>query len=498
MLATPRDVSGTTVPEGTWHAEQRHLAPQTLVLCVTWCPEDPSRVGEVLIVPPGSGDRAYVFGRGDDEPSFRKASQRLFLCRDRPGRIVRSSPLALHHVSREQLAITADRVESLRVVNLGRLPIEHNGRAVEKQITMVPNDVLQLGRQIMLLCVRRPAWIAQSPSSLEGEAAFGSADVHGIVGESPVIWELRRQIAFVAKKPDRVLVIGATGTGKELVAQAIHASSPRARLPLVAQNAATFPESLIDAELFGNAKNYPNPGMPERAGLIGRADGSTLFLDEIGELSPPLQTHLLRLLDAGEYRRLGEETLRRASLQVIAATNRPEGLKADVAARFTTHITTPELNERREDIPLLARIIMRRLLSSEAEPRSRSNTTPSHLDSRLSPSLVRRLVQHPYTAHFRELQAILVRCVQRASDHGTIEWIEDEHPRAVQPPALAHITPSPMPSTVDPRQLRSEDVQSCLERHQGKLEPAWRELGLSSRHALRRLIEKRRLNIRRP
>jgi transcriptional regulator with GAF, ATPase, and Fis domain len=363
---------------------------------------------------------------------------------------------------------------------------------------MVPDDVLQLGRQIMLLCVRRPAWIPQSPAAGEGEAAFGSADVHGIVGESPAIWELRRQIAFVAKKPDRVLVLGATGTGKELVAQAIHASSPRAHLPLVAQNAATFPESLIDAELFGNAKNYPNPGMPERAGLIGRADGSTLFLDEIGELSPLLQTHLLRLLDAGEYRRLGDETLRRASLQVIAATNRPEGLKADVAARFTTRITTPDLNERREDIPLLARIIMRRLLSSEAESRLRSNTTPSHLDSRFSPSLVRRLVRHPYTAHFRELEAILVRCVQRASGDGIIEWTEEEHARAAQPPPLTQPTPSPASPTVDPRELKSEDIQSCLERHQGKLEPAWRELGLSSRHALRRLIEKRRLNVRRP
>lgn len=95
----------------------------------------------------------------------------------------------------------------------------------------------------------------------------------------------------------------------------------------MARNAATLPEGLLDAELFGNIKNYPNPGTPERAGLVGEADGSTLFLDEIGEISQVAQAHLLRVLDDGEYHRLGEAKARKSHLRLISATNRLESVE---------------------------------------------------------------------------------------------------------------------------------------------------------------------------
>src|SRR4029077_9274313 len=119
-----------------------------------------------------------------------------------------------------------------------------------------------------------------------------------------------------------VVIAGQSGSGKELVAQAIHALSGRADRRLVSRSAATLPEALIDAELFGNAKNYPNPGMVERSGLIGEAHGSTLFLDELGELPHAAQAHLLRVLDGGEYQRLGEAQARVSDFRLVVATNR--------------------------------------------------------------------------------------------------------------------------------------------------------------------------------
>ena len=146
------------------------------------------------------------------------------------------------------------------------------------------------------------------------------------------------------RRPTRTsLLLGESGTGKELAARAVHQLSQRGRQQFVARNAATLPAGLIDAELFGNAKNYPNPGMPERRGLIGEADGGSLFLDEIGELPVELQAHLLRVLDGdGEYQRLGEGVARRSNFRLIAATNRdPSTLKHDLAARFTARIELP-------------------------------------------------------------------------------------------------------------------------------------------------------------
>ena len=151
-----------------------------------------------------------------------------------------------------------------------------------------------------------------------------------------------------------MLVRGESGTGKELCAAAIHGLSARGARPLVARNAATFPAGLVDAELFGNAKNYPNPGTAERDGLIGEADGTTLFLDEIGELPAAPQAHLLRVLDRnGEYQRLGDSRPRCADLRVVAATDRAVSeLKHDFAARRAAGATRGA--DHVDSVPVLA------------------------------------------------------------------------------------------------------------------------------------------------
>jgi two-component system nitrogen regulation response regulator GlnG/two-component system response regulator HydG len=478
--------------------------PDVLALVVIWCPQEPARVGEVLMVPArvrGGGGEG-TFGRGGAEAE--SPATRLVLARDRPGRLVPSAPVSFAQMSRTQLAVRADGAERLLIENRGRLRLYHNGASADRA-EVVPGDVLRLGRQMSFVCVRRPAWIDAMPVG-SGYAApdFGSPDAQGITGESPAAWRLRREIAYVAARPGHVLVVGASGVGKELVARALHALSGRARKRLVSRSAVTFPETLIDAELFGNARGFPNPGMPERPGLVGEADGGTLFLDEIGSVPVALQAHLLRVLDGGEYQRLGDAAVRRADLRLVAATNRPEGIKHDVAARFSFRIDVPDLDARREDIPLLARQLVRLAREQEreavgptrarAEPDSKPGPDAGDddgaetTDTGLSCDLVERLVQRRYLGNVRELRAILWRCLQRSPGR-KIEWAGDDAGGAG---ARAGGAPG-----TDPRELSPEQIQSCIDRENGVLERVWRELGLSSRFVLHRLIQRHGLTVKR-
>jgi DNA-binding NtrC family response regulator len=250
----------------------------------------------------------------------------------------------------------------------------------------------------------------------------------------------------------------------------------------VARNAATLPPSLVDAELFGHARNYPNPGAPERPGLIGQADGGTLFLDEIGEVSHEVQAHLLRVLDAGEYHRLGEATARRADLRLIAATNRADSeLKHDLAARLPLRVKVPDLDERREDIPLLSCHLLRRARQANPEPLDRffAGDHP-----RLDPALVDHLVRRPYTTHVRELDAILWRAMT-ASPSDVVVLPADLDAGPAAPPAAPKASrrgPSAEP-TVD-------EIRAAARQNGGNLAQAARALGLANRYALYRLLKR--------
>jgi DNA-binding NtrC family response regulator len=325
------------------------------------------------------------------------------------------------------------------------------------------------------------------------------------------MWTLRRTLLFVAAKQQHVLILGESGTGKELVARALHALSPRAACAFVSRNAATLPEGLLDAELFGNAKNYPNAGMPERPGLVGQTHEGTFFLDEFAELPIASQVHLLRVLDAGEYQRLGEATLRHSDFRLIAATNRDlSALKQDLLARVPLRIRVPGLNERREDIPLLARHFLRRIAkeNSDVALRVLPGGDPEG-EPRVPADVALRLIHHPYTTHIRELGALIW------------SWLSGE--QGVAPPAHS---PSPhkgaggrlatdlgqtvatrgaspsfsvTPSSDDANLPSAQEIQACLERHNGILDQAWRALGLRNRHVLARLITKHNIAVmRRP
>jgi two-component system nitrogen regulation response regulator GlnG/two-component system response regulator HydG len=236
---------------------------------------------------------------------------------------------------------------------------------------------------------------------------------------------------------------------------------------------------LIDAELFGNAPNYPNPGMPERPGLVGEADGAALFLDEIGELPSELQAHLLRFLDAGEYQRLGDARRRTVDARVLAATNRPiSQLKADLAARFPLRVRTPALHERREDVPIVARHLLLALIRGGDAHTARFADGTS--EPRVSRELVVALVSHLYTTHVRELSAILFHAALESSRE-VVELTSG----AREDLGLSAGRP------LVPREPSREELVAALERHGGVREKVWRELGLPNRYVLKRLLKKR-------
>jgi MoxR-like ATPase len=474
------DDPATHTDATTGHGPAAPPRPDGLALVLAWCADEPDRVGETLIVPAGDGAHWSIFGRGrgtTDDPY-----PRVELSRCRPGRITPAAPLTNQRLSRVQLRLQANRdSESIVVERLGRSPLFRNdeARPVERAL-LHPGDTLRIGHQYLLLTVRRPAWMPPiDGGSGADEFPFGLPDRFGLIGESPAIWALRAQISFVARQPDHVLVTGPSGTGKEMVARAIH--SLTSSRPMVARNAATFPDTLIDAELFGTARNYPNVGMPERPGLIGEASGSSLFLDEFGELPRAMQAHLLRVLDIGEYQRLGDQRVRHSRFRLIAATNRPLSVfQEDVLARLTLRIDVSDLNTRREDIPLLTRHLMGDVLARQQPSRALEEDA----SFRISMPLMNALVRHRYTTNMRELRAMLLDALAEA--HGA--KLEPPPPARGPSPASGTAPRDAAPPAAGLRVLDPAQLQEALDRRSGNIELTWRDVGLSSRHALVRLV----------
>jgi two-component system, NtrC family, response regulator HydG len=467
------------------------MAGEALALVICWCADASWRTGEIAWLPQGHLGEARLLGRGGSLPD--DPHPRLIFLQQRPNGSESTPPLSLPTLSRVQCVVWSLGLERLMIRNVGRSPMIVDQRPIDETM-LAPGRTVQLGQQLLLLCVRRAVSLARPPDGY-AVGAFGAPDGLGIVGESPAIWRLRQQLGLIGPRSGHVLLLGASGTGKELSAQAIHALSDRRSKPLIARNAATIPESLVDAELFGNAKNYPNPGMVERPGLVGEADRSTLFLDEIAELAPAVQAHLLRLLDGGEYHRLGESLARRSNLRMIAATNdHISKLKDDFLARFTYRIEVPDLNSRREDIPMLAAHLIRRAAAADPELAGPLGDASRALPP-LSIGLCRRLLERKYTSHLRELDRALLEAFVQA-DRNEIE--ESLSPR--QDPGVLNQQESPPPlcsTSVASGPLAPARIQATLDEHNGRLESAYRALGLKNRFALTRLIAKHGLEVRR-
>ncbi len=191
-------------------------------------------------------------------------------------------------------------------------------------------------------------------------------DSHGIIGNSSLLRSVLQQVEMVAPTDSTVLIQGETGTGKELIARAIHKLSPRCNGPFVTLNCAAIPAALLESELFGHERGAFTGAVIQRIGRFEMADGGTLFLDEIGEMALDLQVKLLRVLQEQEFERLGSARTTRVNVRVVAATNRDlmqmieaKEFRADLYYRLSVFpVSLPPLRERPEDIPDLARHFM--------------------------------------------------------------------------------------------------------------------------------------------
>jgi len=261
-----------------------------------------------------------------------------------------------------------------------------------------------------------------------------------IVGRTPRIRRIFDLVEVVKDTDSTVLITGESGTGKGLFARAIHELSPRREKPFVKVNAAALTESLLESELFGHVKGAFTGAVADKVGRFEAADGGTIFLDEIGEISPALQVKLLRVLQDHEFERVGSSRTQQADVRVIAATNRE--LKEEMrAGRFREDLfyrlnviplAVPPLRERREDIPLLVDHILKALRKRGLD-RVRA----------VSPEAMRCLMEYPWPGNVRELENVLERGAVCA--RGTVLGMEDiaeevrEHcrPRPKESPAVA-------------------------------------------------------------
>jgi DNA-binding NtrC family response regulator len=297
-----------------------------------------------------------------------------------------------------------------------------------------------------------------------------------MIAESRAMQPLLRVMERIGPSDANVLITGEHGTGKEVVARWLHASSPRARRPLITVNAGGISEGLFESELFGHVKGAFTDAKTDRVGFFELADGGTLFLDEIGNLSLKLQARLLRVLQTGEFQRVGSSRTQRADVRVLSATNVAiatevaEGrFREDLLYRLNTvELRLPQLRERREDIPALANHFLRRQAAQY-----RKTITG------FSPEAMKALLAYEWPGNIRELEHTVERAVLLASG----EVVE---------PADLNLRTHPREEAQPLEDMALEEVervliQKALRRHDGNVTQAAEALGLSRSALYRRL-----------
>lgn len=268
------------------------------------------------------------------------------------------------------------------------------------------------------------------------EEVRAALDFGDIVGRSPALQKVLRQIELVAQTETSVLILGESGTGKELVARAIHERSLRRSRPMIRVNCGSIPQELFESEFFGHVKGAFTGAIRDRVGRFQLADGGTLFLDEVGEIPLWLQSKLLRVLQEGEFERVGEERTRRVDVRIIAATNRDlrrevdQGrFRPDLYYRLSVFpLEVPPLRDRREDIPILAAHFINRSCS-------RLNCA----ETVLTDQIIRQLEDYDWPGNIRELQNVIERAVILSAggplklDHTILDRAQNGNAHAASP-----------------------------------------------------------------
>lgn len=486
-------------------------AAECLALVIVWSAREPQRVGEVALVTPD--EPVWILGRapalaGSIEvqrsartpngsrhtPSDLKGRPLGFF-RQRPQGALDSGDidnanceLGGEAISRRQIALVPSAT-GIALHNIGQCELFVNG-APTKEATIRQGDTLYLKNQLLLYCTHRPLHFpALKAYPLARIGHFGQPDHDGMVGETPQMWKLRDRLAACARTNHHVLVVGESGSGKELAAQSVHHLSARAGRKLIADNIAAIPPGLAAALLFGNKRNFPNPGMEERIGLIGAANGSSLFLDEIGDMPEAVQPMFLRVTERnGDFFRLGEENkLQRSDFRLIGATNRPENMRYELKRRFQREIRVPGLNSRKEDIPLLIQHLLKMQAQNDDMDAARFI---EHGHAQVHPLLVEQLIHHSYRTHVSEI-AFLLGQAMADSPHDVVRPLGSGlRIELLQPSERSQgstrKTTRPLPSI--------GEVRQALLDHNGHLLRTASALNIS-RHQLNRMIARESIPI---
>jgi len=323
----------------------------------------------------------------------------------------------------------------------------------------------------------RVTLFAEHMQPLQGACAIHPGE--GLVGRDPSFLRMLELVSRVAPTDTSVLLLGETGTGKEMIARATHEASPRASAPFVAVDCSGLTETLFESELFGHEKGSFTGAIARKTGLVESAAGGTLFLDEVGDIPLSLQVKLLRLLETGAYRRVGDAEARAADCRLIAATHRDlpqlvreERFRSDLYYRISAYpIRLPALRQRRADIVPLARALLRRV-------------RPAHPQT-ITPAALRQLEAYEYPGNVRELRNI----VERASLLAESMPIDVTHlPDAVQLARPQSASTKTLGNGHEPlRVAEMAALQQALDDHGGSRRELAAALGISERTLYRKL-----------
>jgi DNA-binding NtrC family response regulator len=317
-----------------------------------------------------------------------------------------------------------------------------------------------------------------------------------IIGKSPAMVQVFESIKKISETDISVLVSGASGTGKELIAQSIHAHSRRAGKAFVPINCGALPEHLVESEIFGYEKGAFTGAARAKPGLLEEADGGTFFMDEIGELPLPLQVKFLRVLEDGRFRRLGSNQEQEVNVRLVCATNRDleqevkDGeFREDLFYRINTFpIRLPPLRERRDDIPLLSDYYLQRY----AEKNGREVST-------ISPEAMHLLMAHEWRGNVRELQNVIERALVLAS--GDTVRPQDLPPTVVAPdgssaddhPGFYLHLPFKEAKERLVEEFEKRYIADVLKRFKGNISRSAEQIGID-RRSLHRLLAKYHLD----